>query len=318
MRPDHRGLWPHADATVTVPTLKPRRVVRDAGAGGRCAPSSSVAVPRRPPPPQPRRPGRNHAPRSAGQRRRRIDPRQHREDRRAAELGRRARDHAIGAEPARRAARRPRCRASCAARWRSSSATCARCRKASCACACCPSASCSTASRAWCATSASGSARRSSCASPAMPPSSTRPCSRRSAIRWCTWCATPSTTASRRPRCASPPARAAHGIIELNAYHKGGNVIVEVSDDGGGLKRDRILAKARERGLVGADEELTDERVLQPDLRARASPRPMWSATCPAAASAWTSSSATSTSSAATCRFIRRRARAAWCASACR
>jgi two-component system, chemotaxis family, sensor kinase CheA len=53
----------------------------------------------------------------------------------------------------------------------------------------------------------------------------------------------------------------AHGIIELNAYHKGGNVIVEVSDDGGGLRRERILAKARERGLIGADEELNDERV---------------------------------------------------------
>jgi two-component system chemotaxis sensor kinase CheA len=53
----------------------------------------------------------------------------------------------------------------------------------------------------------------------------------------------------------------AHGIIELNAYHKGGNVIVEVSDDGGGLKRDRILSKARERGLIGADEELTDDRA---------------------------------------------------------
>jgi two-component system chemotaxis sensor kinase CheA len=53
----------------------------------------------------------------------------------------------------------------------------------------------------------------------------------------------------------------AHGIIELNAYHKGGTVIVEVSDDGGGLKRDRILSKARERGLIGADEELTDDRA---------------------------------------------------------
>ena len=39
-------------------------------------------------------------------------------------------------------------------------------------------------------------------ASPATPPSSTRPCSRRSAIRWCTWCAIPSTTASRCPKCA--------------------------------------------------------------------------------------------------------------------
>ncbi|HEY6452123.1 MAG TPA: chemotaxis protein CheA, partial [Steroidobacteraceae bacterium] len=52
------------------------------------------------------------------------------------------------------------------------------------------------------------------------------------------------------------------GTISLHAYHKGGNVIVEVSDDGAGLQRDRILAKARERGLVGADEELSDEKVL--------------------------------------------------------
>ena len=64
----------------------------------------------------------------------------------------------------------------------------------------------------------------------------------------------------------SPEARAAAGkcptgTITLNAYHKGGNVTVEVSDDGGGLDREKILRKARERGLVGADEELTDERV---------------------------------------------------------
>jgi two-component system chemotaxis sensor kinase CheA len=52
------------------------------------------------------------------------------------------------------------------------------------------------------------------------------------------------------------------GTISLHAYHKGGNVIVEVSDDGAGLQRDKILAKARERGLVGADEELPDDKIL--------------------------------------------------------
>jgi two-component system chemotaxis sensor kinase CheA len=55
--------------------------------------------------------------------------------------------------------------------------------------------------------------------------------------------------------------KSAHGLIELNAYHKGGNVVVEVSDDGGGLKRDKILARARERGLVGPDEELSEDRI---------------------------------------------------------
>jgi two-component system, chemotaxis family, sensor kinase CheA len=54
----------------------------------------------------------------------------------------------------------------------------------------------------------------------------------------------------------------AQGKISLHAYHKGGNVIVEVADDGAGLQRDKILAKARERGLVGADEELPDDKIL--------------------------------------------------------
>ena len=63
-----------------------------------------------------------------------------------------------------------------------------------------------------------------------------------------------------------PQARAAAGkpvvgVISLEAYHKGGNIVVEVSDDGGGLQQERILAKARERGLVGETETLTDEQV---------------------------------------------------------
>lgn len=51
------------------------------------------------------------------------------------------------------------------------------------------------------------------------------------------------------------------GTIHLNAYHKGGNITVEIIDDGAGLNRERILAKARERGLIGPDEEPSDERV---------------------------------------------------------
>ena len=60
-------------------------------------------------------------------------------------------------------------------------------------------------------------------------------------------------------------------MIDLHAYHKGGNVVVEVGDDGGGLNRDRILAKARERGLIGMEEELSDERVHKLIFAARAS-----------------------------------------------
>jgi two-component system chemotaxis sensor kinase CheA len=56
--------------------------------------------------------------------------------------------------------------------------------------------------------------------------------------------------------------KSGHGTIELHACHRGGNVIVEVRDDGGGLDRDRILAKARERGLLDASEELSEEQLL--------------------------------------------------------
>jgi two-component system, chemotaxis family, sensor kinase CheA len=51
------------------------------------------------------------------------------------------------------------------------------------------------------------------------------------------------------------------GTLELNAHHEGGNIIIEVKDDGAGLNKTRILAKARERGLVAQDATLTDEQI---------------------------------------------------------
>ena len=44
----------------------------------------------------------------------------------------------------------------------------------------------------------------------------------------------------------------AQGTLRLNAFHDSGSIVIEVSDDGGGLKADRIFAKAVERGLVDA------------------------------------------------------------------
>ena len=55
--------------------------------------------------------------------------------------------------------------------------------------------------------------------------------------------------------------KSAAGTVHLDACHRGGNIAVEVSDDGGGLNKDRILAKAKERGLVGANDQLTDEQI---------------------------------------------------------
>ena len=42
----------------------------------------------------------------------------------------------------------------------------------------------------------------------------------------------------------------AHGTVTLDAYHQGNQIVIEVSDDGRGIDRDRLVAKAVERGLL--------------------------------------------------------------------
>ncbi|WP_449104014.1 chemotaxis protein CheA [Pseudomonas veronii] len=54
----------------------------------------------------------------------------------------------------------------------------------------------------------------------------------------------------------------AQGTVRLNAYHESGSIVIEVSDDGGGLAKDKILAKARERGLVGDGQLPADKDIL--------------------------------------------------------
>lgn len=53
------------------------------------------------------------------------------------------------------------------------------------------------------------------------------------------------------------------GTITLSAAQVGGDIHIVVKDDGRGLNRERILAKARERGLFGANEEPPDEQLWQ-------------------------------------------------------
>jgi two-component system chemotaxis sensor kinase CheA len=51
-----------------------------------------------------------------------------------------------------------------------------------------------------------------------------------------------------------------HGTITLSAAHQGGSILIEVRDDGHGLQRERILQKARERGLAVRDD-MTDHEA---------------------------------------------------------
>lgn len=54
------------------------------------------------------------------------------------------------------------------------------------------------------------------------------------------------------------------GRIELSAYHQGGSIVIEIQDDGNGMNRDTILAKAMERGLVDQDpDDMSDSEVYK-------------------------------------------------------
>ena len=64
----------------------------------------------------------------------------------------------------------------------------------------------------------------------------------------------------------SPEARRAAGkdetgTLTLNAYHAGGNIVIEVKDDGAGINRDKILSKAIEQGLISETDELSDDEI---------------------------------------------------------
>jgi len=53
------------------------------------------------------------------------------------------------------------------------------------------------------------------------------------------------------------------GTLTLAASHRGGNIVVEVSDDGAGLNRDAIVAKAVQRGLIANGEGMSDDAVAE-------------------------------------------------------
>ena len=52
------------------------------------------------------------------------------------------------------------------------------------------------------------------------------------------------------------------GNIDLRAYHKGGNIVIEIEDNGKGLDREKIMKKATSTGLITGDEQMTDAQVF--------------------------------------------------------
>ena len=53
------------------------------------------------------------------------------------------------------------------------------------------------------------------------------------------------------------------GTISLNAYHEGNQIIIEVSDDGGGINLEKVRARGIKQGLIGADDRLTDREIIE-------------------------------------------------------
>lgn len=51
------------------------------------------------------------------------------------------------------------------------------------------------------------------------------------------------------------------GVVTLSAYHRGGNIIIEVRDDGRGINKQKVYQKALERGIISASDELSDAQI---------------------------------------------------------
>jgi two-component system chemotaxis sensor kinase CheA len=55
----------------------------------------------------------------------------------------------------------------------------------------------------------------------------------------------------------------AQGTIQLRAFHRGGNIVIQIQDDGNGLNKDKLLAKAREKGIVKPNQNLSDKEIYE-------------------------------------------------------
>ncbi len=65
------------------------------------------------------------------------------------------------------------------------------------------------------------------------------------------------------PDIRTQAGKPAQGQIVLSASHRSGRIVIEVSDDGKGIDRDRVLKKAREKGIVSPDAVLSDSEIDQ-------------------------------------------------------
>jgi len=65
-----------------------------------------------------------------------------------------------------------------------------------------------------------------------------------------------------RPEVRRAAGKRETGTVHLNAYHQSGNIIIEITDDGAGINKEKLLSKARERGLVADDKAPLDDKAI--------------------------------------------------------
>jgi two-component system chemotaxis sensor kinase CheA len=65
-----------------------------------------------------------------------------------------------------------------------------------------------------------------------------------------------------KPEARMARGKPAQGTVHLRAFHKGGNIVIQIQDDGAGLNQERILAKAIEKGIVQRDEQLSEKEIF--------------------------------------------------------
>ena len=53
------------------------------------------------------------------------------------------------------------------------------------------------------------------------------------------------------------------GLIQLKAYHRGGNIVIEITDNGRGLDKNKILKKALKSGMIQSEEGLSDQEIFK-------------------------------------------------------
>lgn len=52
------------------------------------------------------------------------------------------------------------------------------------------------------------------------------------------------------------------GIVKMAAFHQGGNILIQITDDGAGINADRIRQKAIEKGVIDEDIKMSDEEII--------------------------------------------------------